>query len=61
MKQTTDIPVIRVQKILLFIHLDLFMKENNLSITRNLEQHLSKKENATGEMWLANSLQNDWS
>lgn len=61
MKQTTDIPVIRVQKILLFIHLDLFMKENNLSITHNLEQHLSKKENATGEMWLTNSLQNDWS
>lgn len=38
MKQTTDIPVIRVQKILLFIHLDLFMKENNLSITRNIQK-----------------------
>lgn len=50
MKQTIDIPVIRVQYILLFIYLELFVKENNLCITSNLEQHLSKKENATSGM-----------
>lgn len=61
MKQTTAIPVIRLHYILLFIYLELFVKENKFCITHNLEQHLSRKENAPGGMGVTNGLWNEWS
>lgn len=56
MKQTTAIPVIRLHYILLFIYLELFVKENKFCITHNLEQHLSRKENTPGGMGVTNGL-----